>query len=117
MKAKHQLLCLLTVATPGTAQAYGASGGAILEFFSLCILIPLGIILFFSTNYLKHRAPLVLNIAFTLVGLFMLFGVLGMALSFTTEVGYRPLVIGMHVLLIVFVYLATRHIYRVMNGS
>lgn len=117
MKAKHRLLGLLTVATPGAAQAYGASGGAILEFFSLCILIPLGVIIFSSTNYLKHRTPLVLNIAFTLVGLFMLFGVLGMALSFTTEVGYRPLVIGMHVLLIVFVYLATRHIYRVMNGS
>jgi len=77
----------------------------------------MGIIVFFSTKYLKHRAPLVLYIAFTLIGLFSIFGVLGMAWSFTTEVGYHPIVIGMHILLVIFVYLATMHIYRVVNDS
>lgn len=117
MKCRYYLLGPVTLVIPGTAQAYGASGGAILEFYSLCILIPMGTIVFFSTKYLKHRAPVILYIAFTLIGLFSIFGVLGMAWSFTTEVGYRPIVIGMHILLVIFIYLVAMHIYRVVNDS
>ena len=73
----------------------------------------MGAIIFFSTNYLKHRAPVILYIAFTLIGLFSILGVLGMVWSFTTEVGYRPIVMGMHFLLLVVVYLAIKHIYGV----
>ena len=115
MKCKNYLLGPAILVTPVTAQAYGASGGAILEFYSLCILIPVGLIVFFSTKYLKHKAPMILYIAFSLIGLFSIFGVLGMAWSFTTEVGFRPIVIGMHILLIIFVCLIAMHIYRVIN--
>ena len=117
MKIKYHLVWLTTLVVPGTAQAYGASGGAIIEFFSLCVLIPLGIIVFFSSKYLKLKAPLVLHIAFAFIGFLSIVGTLGMAWSFTTEVGYHPVVIGMHILLIIFVYLAAKHICRVVSDS
>ena len=117
MKSKFHLFGLTTLVVPGAAQAYGASGGAIIEFFSLCILIPFGIIIFFSTKYLKRKAPLALHTAFAFIGLLSIVGTLGMASSFSTEVGYRPVVIVMHILLIIFVYLATKHIYKVVSDS
>jgi hypothetical protein len=117
VKSKYHLFGLTTLVVPDTAQAYGASGGAIIEFYSLCILIPFGIIIFFSTKYLKLKAPLVLHTAFVFIGFLSIVGTLGMAWSFKTEVGYRPVVIGMHILLVIFVYLAAKHIYRVVIDS
>ena len=117
MKSKYHLFGLTTLVVPDAAQAYGASGGAIFEFFSLCILIPFGIVIFFSTKYLKLKAPLALYTAFVFIGVLSIVGILGMAWSFTTEVGYRPVVIGMHILLMIVVYLATKHIYRVVSDS
>ena len=115
MKNKIHLFGLAILVVPDAAQAYGASGGAMFEFLSLCILIPFGIVIYFSTNYLKLKAPLALYIAFAFIGFLSVVGILGMVWSFTTEVGYRPVVIGMHILLLVVVYLATKHIYRVTN--
>ena len=116
MKSKPNLLGLFVLVVPNTALAYGASGGAIFEFASLCILIPLGSVIFFSTGYLKRKAPVILYLAFALIGFLSIVGVLGMVWSFTTEVGYRPVVLGMHTLLVIFVFFAAKHIYRVLTS-
>lgn len=117
MKNTLQLFGLLVLVIPTTALAYGASAGAILEFASLCLLIPLIGITYLFTGYLKRKAPILLHIALTVVGFLSIVGVFGMLWSFTTEVGYRPLVLAMHTLLVFFVFFAAKRIYEVISDS
>ena len=103
--------------TPNFALAYGASGGAILEFYSLCLMLPLGLILFFLAKRLKSRTPVIFYIAFAIIVFLSTSGTFGLVWSFQTEVGGRPVAIAMHAALIVFIIFINRHLYRVASDS
>ena len=102
--------------SPGIAFAYAVNIPAVVEFYSLIILIILGVLIVIAIRSLSIRNRVALWVAWILILVFSVAGLWGMVGSLGSEVGNQPIALGMHVLLVAFVFLINYYMYKTTKG-